>query len=86
MQPEVQSQVAWVRRGDAEHQGLSAAQAGARASDADVAERPVRKCGDDAFLKKIYLWKTPLADCGNGKNDCTDYSRGHDKWTAVRAG
>ncbi len=26
---------------------------------------------------KIYFWKTPIADCGNGKTDCVTY----DKWT-----
>jgi putative spermidine/putrescine transport system substrate-binding protein len=43
-------------------------------------------CGDDAFLAKIYLWKTPIPDCGNGKNDCTDVNTWTDKWTQITGG
>ncbi len=43
-------------------------------------------CGDDAFLAKIYLWKTPVSDCGNGKTDCTDISTWDDKWTEIVGG
>src|SRR5262249_10721981 len=32
------------------------------------------------YYRSLYFWKTPLAACGNGKNDCMDYS------TWVRAG
>jgi putative spermidine/putrescine transport system substrate-binding protein len=32
--------------------------------------------GIDNF-DKIYFWKTPIADCGNGKSDCVPYS----EWT-----
>jgi putative spermidine/putrescine transport system substrate-binding protein len=41
-------------------------------------------CGDDAFVKQLALWKTPLADCGGGKNDCMDYSVWSQKWTEIR--
>ncbi|HEY3209660.1 MAG TPA: extracellular solute-binding protein, partial [Actinomycetota bacterium] len=44
----------------------------------------VYHCGDDAFLKGIALWKTPLADCGDGRNECTDYSVWTQKWTEIR--
>jgi putative spermidine/putrescine transport system substrate-binding protein len=44
----------------------------------------VYHCGDDNFLKTIALWKTPLADCGNGKTDCMDYSAWTTKWTEIR--
>ena len=43
-------------------------------------------CGDDAFLSKIALWKTPIADCGNGKTDCTDINAWTDKWTQITGG
>jgi putative spermidine/putrescine transport system substrate-binding protein len=44
----------------------------------------VYHCGDESFLKAIALWKTPLADCGNGQNNCTDYSVWTEKWTEIR--
>lgn len=40
-------------------------------------------CGDDGFVHDLYLWKTPLADCGNGKSDCIDYSVWEQKFTEV---
>jgi putative spermidine/putrescine transport system substrate-binding protein len=43
-------------------------------------------CGDDAFVHDLYLWKTPLADCGNGKTDCIDYSVWEQKFTEVIGG
>jgi putative spermidine/putrescine transport system substrate-binding protein len=43
-------------------------------------------CGDDAFLSQVALWKTPLADCGNGSQDCTDYATWTSKWVEVRGG
>jgi putative spermidine/putrescine transport system substrate-binding protein len=33
------------------------------------------------YFKQIYFWKTPVADCGNGKKDCMDYT----KWPPVGA-
>jgi putative spermidine/putrescine transport system substrate-binding protein len=43
-------------------------------------------CGDDAFLSSVALWKTPLADCGNGSSDCADYSAWTEKWLEIRGG
>jgi putative spermidine/putrescine transport system substrate-binding protein len=43
-------------------------------------------CGDDAFLSKIALWKTPVPDCGNGKTDCMDINTWTDKWTQITGG
>jgi putative spermidine/putrescine transport system substrate-binding protein len=40
-------------------------------------------CGDDDFVKDLYLWKTPLADCGNGESNCMDYSAWQQAWTEV---
>jgi putative spermidine/putrescine transport system substrate-binding protein len=45
----------------------------------------VYHCGDDEYLSSIYLWKTPLADCGGGA-ECTDYTEWTTKWTEVRGG
>jgi len=44
----------------------------------------VYHCGDDAFLKGIALWKTPLATCDDGKPNCEDYSVWTEKWTEIR--
>jgi putative spermidine/putrescine transport system substrate-binding protein len=44
-------------------------------------------CGDDEFLSSIYLWKTPLATCGDDRGDtCTDYNAWTEKWLEVRGG
>ena len=43
-------------------------------------------CGDDQFLATVELWKTPLADCGNGSTDCMDYSAWTEKWVEVTSG
>jgi len=36
------------------------------------------------YFKQIYFWKTPLADCGNGKKDCMDYIKWQQAWTALK--
>jgi len=41
-------------------------------------------CGDEAFVHQLYLWKTPLAQCGNGQSNCMDYSVWEQKWTEVK--
>jgi putative spermidine/putrescine transport system substrate-binding protein len=42
-------------------------------------------CGDDAFLSKVYLWKTPLSDCGDDRGQtCVDYSTWTNAWTEIR--
>jgi putative spermidine/putrescine transport system substrate-binding protein len=42
-------------------------------------------CGDNAFLKNIALWKTPLQQCGDSRgNTCTDYTIWQQKWQEVR--
>jgi putative spermidine/putrescine transport system substrate-binding protein len=40
-------------------------------------------CGDDGFVHQLYLWRTPLPTCGNGKSDCVDYSVWEQKFTEV---
>jgi putative spermidine/putrescine transport system substrate-binding protein len=32
---------------------------------------------------KIYFWKTPIADCGNGKSDCVTYDKWVEEYTAI---
>jgi putative spermidine/putrescine transport system substrate-binding protein len=37
-------------------------------------------CGESAaYFDSIKFWKTPIADCGNGKQECKDYN----EWTAA---
>jgi putative spermidine/putrescine transport system substrate-binding protein len=37
-----------------------------------------------AYFKQIYFWKTPIAACGNGKNDCMDYTKWQQAWTQLK--
>jgi putative spermidine/putrescine transport system substrate-binding protein len=37
-----------------------------------------------SYFNRIKFWKTPIADCGNGKNDCTDYTTWQQKWTEIK--
>jgi putative spermidine/putrescine transport system substrate-binding protein len=42
-------------------------------------------CGDPEFLDSLYLWKTPLPDCGDDRGDvCVDYSEWTQAWTGIR--
>ncbi len=34
-----------------------------------------------AYFNSIKFWKTPVSECGNGQNNCTDYSGWQQKWT-----
>jgi putative spermidine/putrescine transport system substrate-binding protein len=44
-------------------------------------------CGDDEFLSSVFLWKTPLPDCGDDRGEaCMDYSAWTNAWTEVRGG
>jgi len=38
-----------------------------------------------SYYKSLYFWKTPVADCGNGKSDCMDYSKWLQAWTSIKA-
>jgi putative spermidine/putrescine transport system substrate-binding protein len=35
------------------------------------------------YFKSIKFWKTPVADCGNGKKDCMDYGKWQSAWTEI---
>jgi putative spermidine/putrescine transport system substrate-binding protein len=37
-----------------------------------------------AFWKRVYYWQTPLADCGNGEEDCVDYNKWVQAWTSIK--
>ncbi len=39
---------------------------------------------EPAFWKRVYYWETPLAECGNGENDCMDYNRWVKAWTEIK--
>jgi putative spermidine/putrescine transport system substrate-binding protein len=42
-------------------------------------------CGDDTYLSSIFLWKTPLPDCGDDRGQtCVDYSAWTNAWTEIR--
>jgi putative spermidine/putrescine transport system substrate-binding protein len=36
-----------------------------------------------AYFDSIKFWKTPVTQCGNGKNNCMDYSTWQQKWTEI---
>ena len=37
-----------------------------------------------AYYSSIKFWKTPIADCGNGKKDCMDLRAWTDAWTQIK--
>jgi putative spermidine/putrescine transport system substrate-binding protein len=37
-----------------------------------------------AFWERVYYWETPLADCGDGSEDCKDYNEWVKAWTAIK--
>jgi putative spermidine/putrescine transport system substrate-binding protein len=40
---------------------------------------------DPAFWKRVYYWKTPLADCGDDRGDvCKDYNDWVQAWTEIK--
>ena len=42
-------------------------------------------CGASAaYFNSIKFWKTPVADCGNGKNNCMDYTKWQQAWTQLK--
>ncbi len=43
-------------------------------------------CGASAqYFNSIRFWKTPVAACGNGKNDCVDYTQWQQAWTQLKS-
>ena len=42
-------------------------------------------CGASAkYFNSIKFWKTPVAQCGNGRNDCMDYTKWQQAWTQLK--
>jgi len=39
---------------------------------------------EPAFWKRVYYWQTPVADCGNGSEDCMDYNKWVQAWTSIK--
>jgi putative spermidine/putrescine transport system substrate-binding protein len=37
----------------------------------------------ESYYRSIKFWKTPVADCGNGRKECMDYSKWVTAWTQV---
>lgn len=37
-----------------------------------------------AFWKRVYYWETPLADCGDGSEECKDYNDWVKAWTTIK--
>ena len=37
----------------------------------------------ESYYRSIKFWKTPIADCGNGKKDCMDYNAWVKAWNEV---
>jgi putative spermidine/putrescine transport system substrate-binding protein len=38
-----------------------------------------------AYFNSIKFWKTPVKNCGNGKNDCMDYTKWQQAWTDIKS-
>src|SRR3954451_18380449 len=42
-------------------------------------------CGESAsYFNSIKFWKTPIADCGDGKTDCKDYNAWNTAWQEIK--
>jgi putative spermidine/putrescine transport system substrate-binding protein len=37
----------------------------------------------DSYFESIKFWKTPLAQCGNGQNDCVPFQKWVNAWTEI---
>jgi len=82
LRPDVQTQVA-------EYYGATPSNTGSCAQlSKDLGKDAVNyHCGDDAFLSKVYLWKTPLPDCGDSRGaTCMDYNAWTQAWLNIRGG
>jgi putative spermidine/putrescine transport system substrate-binding protein len=38
-----------------------------------------------SYFRSIKFWKTPVANCGNGKNNCMDYTKWQQAWTDIKS-
>jgi putative spermidine/putrescine transport system substrate-binding protein len=37
------------------------------------------------YFNSIKFWKTPTANCGNGKTNCVDYTKWQSAWTDIKS-
>jgi putative spermidine/putrescine transport system substrate-binding protein len=37
-----------------------------------------------SYFNSIKFWKTPIADCGNGKTDCVDFTQWQSAWQSIK--
>jgi putative spermidine/putrescine transport system substrate-binding protein len=37
----------------------------------------------EAYFQTLKFWKTPLAQCGNGKSDCVPFQQWVSAWTQI---
>jgi putative spermidine/putrescine transport system substrate-binding protein len=75
--PKVNAQVA-------EYFGEAPAQSLACDQTADKEFCTKYHANNPGFWKRVYYWKTPLADCGNGSTDCKDYNDWVQAWTTIK--
>ncbi len=45
---------------------------------------PLHADADAKYFSQIKFWKTPISDCGNGKNDCMAYNAWQQAWTEIK--
>jgi putative spermidine/putrescine transport system substrate-binding protein len=90
MQPEVQAEVSdWYGAAGSNVDSCQATKdfvvdLYGKGADADVDTIRYSFCGDAAFLDSLYLWKTPLPDCGDDRGEvCKDYSEWTQAWTEI---
>jgi putative spermidine/putrescine transport system substrate-binding protein len=38
----------------------------------------------DSYFRRISFWKTPVRNCGNGRNDCLDYTAWQQAWQRIK--
>src|SRR3954454_18226469 len=68
----------------AEYFGEAPAQSLACKETAEAAFCSKYHAEDPEFWKRVYYWETPLADCGNGEENCKDYNDWVKAWTEVK--
>ena len=90
MQPDVQAEVSdWYGAAGSNVDSCQATkdfvkQLYGKSAVADVDTIRYGYCGNADFLQSLWLWKTPLPDCGDDRGQtCTDYSEWTQAWTEI---
>ena len=78
-----------LRRGAGTEQGVRRVHADGGRKGGSACRRTRSFCNqyhaaDPSFWKRVYYWKTPVADCGNGNTDCKDYNDWVNAWTEIK--